>query len=144
MAVEEALLELARGGPTPGIDFTAFLQPDLGETDRHPAKQAERKSGLGVAHPALILAQSDVQSVMQAALDDPIAAFEFEEACRVQLFQGKATDEINDFGGLLTLAADPSAEPGDGLRSGKAHLGRGHFLAIQHSNLVSSPVVLPA
>jgi hypothetical protein len=30
------------------------------------------------------------------------------------------------------------------LGTGKAHLWRGRFLAIQHSNLVSSPVVLPA
>jgi len=70
--VKESLLELAGGHPAAGIDFAAFLQPDLCETDCDPAKQAQCKSSLGVADPAVVFAQSDVQSVMQAALDDPI------------------------------------------------------------------------
>src|SRR5208337_1073066 len=115
----------------------------LCETDHHSAKQAQGKSRLGVTHPTTIFAQSDVQGVMQAALDDPIATLELEKVCRIQLLQGEAADEINDFGGLLTLAPDSSAESGDGLGSGKAHLRRGRFLAIQHSDFVSPPVVLP-
>ena len=92
----------------------------------------------------MVFAQGHIQRVMQAALDDPIATLEFEEACRIELFEGEAADEINDFGGLLTLAPNPASEPRDGLDSRKAHPLRADFLAIQHSNLVSSPVVLPA
>ena len=141
--MEELLLELAGGHSAAGIGFAALLQPDLRETDHPAAKQAQGKSRLGVADPAVIFAQSDVQSAMQAALDDPIATFELEKVCRIQLLESEAADEINDSGGFLTLAPDPSAEPGDGLSSGKAHLLRGRFLAIQHSDFVPPPGCSP-
>jgi len=69
VAVEESLLELAGGHPAAGIVFAAFLQPDLGEADHHPAKQAQRKGGPGMANAAVIFPQRDVQRVMQAALN---------------------------------------------------------------------------
>jgi hypothetical protein len=46
------------------------------------------KAALGVTHPTTIFAQSDVQSVMPAALDHPIAPLELEKVCRIQLLQG--------------------------------------------------------
>ena len=141
--MQEAFLELAGGGPTAGIEFAAFLQPDLCETNHYPAEQAQGKGRLGVADPALIFTQRHVQSVMQAALDDPIASFEFEKAQRIQLLEGEAADEINDFGGLFTLASDPAPQPRYGLNSGKAHLLRGGILAVQAPDFVSPPVVLP-
>ena len=141
--MEEALLELAGGGPAAGIDFTAFLQPDLCETDHDPAEQAQRKGRLGVVDPAVIFTQRHVQSVMQAALDDPVAPLEFEKADGIQLLQGEAADEINDFGGLVTLAPDPTPQPGDGLNSGKAHLLWAGIPESDHPDFVSSPVVLP-
>ena len=135
-------MELAGGGPTAGIEFAAFLQPDLCETNHYPAEQAQGKGRLGVADPALIFTQRHVQSVMQAALDDPIASFEFEKAQRIQLLEGEAADEIDDFGGLFTLAPDPASQPGDALNSGKAHLLRAGILAIQHPDFASAPVAL--
>ena len=135
-------MELAGGGTAARIDFAAFLQPDLCETDRHPAEHAQRKGRLGVVDPAVIFTQRDVQGVMQAALDDPVAPLEFEKAGRIQLFQGEAADEINDFGGLFTLAPDPAPQPGDALNSGKAHLRRAGIPAVQHPDLASAPVAL--
>ena len=142
VAVEETFLELAGGGPAAGINFTAFLQPDLGEADHHPAQQAQRKGRLGVAHPAVILAQGYIQGMVQAALDDPIAPLEFEKARRIQLFERQAADEINDFGGLFTLAPNPAPQLGDALNSGKAHLLWAGLPAIQHPDFVPPPVVL--
>ena len=137
-------MELAGGGPAAGIEFTTFLQPDLCETDHHPAEQAQGKGRLGVADPAVIFTQRHVQGVMQAALDDPVAPLEFEKAQRIQLLEGEAADEINDFGGLFTLASDPAPQPRYGLNSGKARLLRVGILAVQDPDFVSPPVVLPS
>lgn len=109
----------------------------------YPAKQAQGKACLGIAHATVIFAQGYVQSVMQAAFDDPIAPFESEQASGIQLFQGETADEINGFSGFLALAANASPEPGDGLNPGEAHLLGGSFPAIQHPDFVSPPVVLP-
>lgn len=137
-------MELAGGGPTAGIEFAAFLQPDLCETNHYPAEQAQGEGGLGIADPALIFTQRDVQGVMQAALDDPVAPFEFEKAQRIQFLEGEAADEIDNFGGLFTLASDPAPQPRYGLNSGKAHLLGVGILAVQDPDFVSSPVVLPS
>jgi len=141
--VEEAFLELAGGGPAAGIDFTAFLQPDLCETDHYPAEQAQGKGRLRVVDPAVIFAQGHIQGVMQATFDHPVAPLEFEKADGVQLFQGEAADEIIDFGGLFTLAPDPAPQFGDGLNARKTHLLGAGILAIDHPDFVSPPVVLP-
>ena len=101
-------MELAGGGTAARIDFAAFLQSGLCETDRRPADHAQRKGRLGVVDP-----------------------LEFEKAGRIQLFRGEAADEINDFGGFFTLAPDPAPQPGDALKSGKAHLRRAGSLAIR-------------
>ena len=143
MAVEEAFLELAGGGPAARIEFTTFPQPDLCETDHDPPEQAQRKGCPGVVDPAAIFTQRHVQSVMQAALDDPIAPLEFEKADGVQLFKSEAADEISDFGGLFTLAPDPAPQPHDGLNSRKPHLLWAGILAIDHPDFVSPPVFLP-
>ena len=137
-------MEFAGGDAAARLEFTALVNPDLGETDHHSAEQTQRKSRPGVADPTVVFAQGHVQSVMEAALDDPVATLEFEKVCGVQLLEGEAADEINDFGGLLTLAPDPPPQPRDGLDSRKAHPLRGDFQAIQHSDFVSPPVVLPA
>ena len=94
--------------------------------------------------PTAVFAQRDVQSVMQAALNDPIAPFETEKAGRIQLWEGEAADEINDFGRLLAFAPDAPPQPRDGLGAGKARLGGSHFLAIQDADFMSPPVDLPA
>ena len=144
IAMEKAFLELAGGHATAWLAFAPLVYPDLGKTDHHPAKQAQCKSGLGVADATVVLAQDHVERMMQAALDDPVATFEFEKACGVQFFEGEAANEVNDLGGLLAFAPDPSAQPRNGLPPGKAHLLRGDFLTVQHPDFVSSPIVLPA
>ena len=70
------------------LDLTAFIDPDLCKADDHPTKKTEGVGGVAMTNPAVIFAQSDIQSVVQAALDYPIAALEFEEACRIELFGG--------------------------------------------------------
>ena len=139
----EAFLELAGGGAAAGIEFTALLQPDLREADDDPPKQAQGKGGFGIAHPAVIFTEGDVQSVVQSAFNGPIAALESEQASGIQLPQGQTADEISDFSGFLALAPDSPAQPGDGLNSGEAHLLGANLPAVQHSDLASPPIVFP-
>lgn len=137
-------MEFSSSDPAAWVDLTALIDPDLGEADHHATKEAQCVSRIGLTHPAVIFAQSDIQSVMQSALDDPVATLELEETSRIEFFEGEAANEINNFGGFFTVPPNPTSEPGDGLDSRKAHLLRGSLLTIQHANLVSSPVVLPA
>ena len=60
----------------------------------------------------------------------------------ITFFQGETADEINDFGGLFTLASNPAPPSGDALNSGKAHLLGAGIPAIQHSDYASAPVAL--
>lgn len=115
----------------------------MGEAYHYPAKQAQGKGRLGIAHPTVIFTQGYVQRVVQAAFDDPIAAFESEQASGIHFLQGETADEINDFSGLLALAANASPELGAGLNPGEAHLLGGSFPALQDPDFVSPPVVLP-
>lgn len=128
--MKEAFLELAGGNSAARVDFTALVYPDLGETDHDAAKQTQGESSLGIADPTVVFAQSYIQSVMQTALDDPIATLEFEEACGIELLDGETANKVKDLGSLLTLAPDPPPQPRDGLDPGEAHLLRSHFLAI--------------
>lgn len=137
-------MELAGGGTAARFYLTALIDPDLGKADDDATKETQCVGGVSLANSTVIFAQCDIQGMMQAAFDYPIAALEFEEACRIEFFQSETANEINDLGGLLPLTPNPASEPRDGLDSWKAHPLRGDILAIQHSDLVTSPIVLPA
>ena len=143
VAPEKALLELARGCAAARIGFAALLQPSLRKADDHSTKEAQCKGRFAIPNPAVIFAEGDVQSVVQAVFNGPIAAFEFEQTRGPQFFEGQTANEINDFSGFLAPAAHSSSEPGDGLNSGKAHLLRASVAAIQHSDFAPTPVLLP-
>lgn len=141
--VTEALLELVGRGTTAGIDLSALVQPSLGEADDHAPEQAQHQSRIRVAHPTVILGQGYIQCVMQTALDDPVAPLESEEPRRIQLFERKAADQINDLRGFLTLAPHPALEPRDGLSPRKTRLRRRRLLAIEHSDFGPAAIVFP-
>ena len=95
----EALLEFAGGHSALGVECAALGHPHLGKADHHSAKEAQDKGCLGIAHSAVILAQGHIQGVMQCALNDPVTAFELEEARRIHRFQRETADQVNRFGG---------------------------------------------
>lgn len=94
----EALLEFAGGHSALGVELSALGHPHLGKADHHSAEEAQDKGCLGMAHPAVIFAQGHIQGVMQCALNDPVAAFELEEARRIHRFQREAADQVSRFG----------------------------------------------
>ena len=95
----EALLEFAGGHSALGVECAALGHPHLGKADHHSAKEAQDKGCLGIAHSAVILAQGHIQGVMEGALNDPVTAFELEEARRIHRFQRETADQVNRFGG---------------------------------------------
>jgi len=115
----------------------------MGKGHDEPTEQTQSEGGFGITHPTVIFGQSDVQGMVQTAFDSPIAALELEQARRIQFLQGETADQINDFSGFLALTPNSSAEPGNGLDSGKAHLGWASLPTVQHPNLASPAIVLP-
>lgn len=71
-------MELTCGDAGARIELTTLRQPNLREADDEAAKEAQGKGRFGIANPTSIFSQSDVQSMMEAAFDGPIASFEFE------------------------------------------------------------------
>ena len=143
VTAEEALLEFAGCDAAAGVALTACLDPLLGKAHDESTKQTQGEGGFGITHPTMIFGQSEVQGVVQAAFDSPIAALELEQARRIQFLQGETADQINDFSGFLALASNSSPEPGRGLNSGKAHLRWAGLPTVQHPDLASPAIVLP-
>ena len=137
------LLLIAMHTPT-GLDGLYGADGSLGDADAEPAKDPEDEGGLRMAHPTPIFVQGDVEGVVEARFDHPVSPLEFKPSQGVELLQTQACDQIDDFGGALPFASHPGAQPRNQSRSGKAHLFRSNFLAIQKPDLASAPVTFPS
>src|SRR5438445_10987730 len=73
--------------------------------------------------------------MVQTALNDPVAALEFDPAQRVQLLQSQTANQIDCLGGLLALATHSPLESRNEPCPRAAHLLGGHFPALQYPNL---------
>ena len=137
----ETFLKAADRGA--GFNRSRGLQPLQRQTNGDASKHRQDQRGIAVVHPALVLGHRDIQGVMQAALNDPIAAFELQDSPRVQFLQRQAADQVNDFGGFLAVTPHSASEPSDRAGSRKARLGRRGFLAVEHPDFGPAPVPLP-
>jgi len=57
--------------------------------------------------------KAHVQAVVQPAFNDPVLAFELEQAQGLQLLQGLAANKIDDFTRPLAVALDSGLQPGN-------------------------------
>src|ERR1041384_1200119 len=133
------LLLIAAYAPA-GLLVLHLLNRRLSDAHDQTAKQTQNQCRIGVAHSAAILVQRNVQRMVQTALNDPVAALEFEPAQGSEFFQSQAANQINRFGGLLAPTAHSPFESGDQPCAGKAHLLGCHFPAMQNPNLAPPPV----
>src|SRR6266481_5751620 len=78
--------------------------------------------------------------MMQTALNDPVAALEFDPAQRVEFFQTQAANQIDRLGGLLAVAPHAPFESCNESCPGEAHLLGRHFPAFQNPNLSPTPI----
>ena len=72
----EATLECAGGAFGLGVFLSRTIDRSVGQADHHTPYRSQYSRGLGCPNPALILAQSDVQTMVEAAFDDPVSPLE--------------------------------------------------------------------
>jgi len=129
----EAALEGAGVAFGLGVFLSNSIDGSIGQADHHAPNRSQDAGGFGCANSALILAQSDVQTMVESAFHDPVAALERGHSFGLELFQGQATDQINDFPGpllfldLRILALDPGLQSSSQASSRKDHLGGSDF-----------------
>ena len=96
-----------------GIALAGLIHGGIGQTQHDPPDQAQDQRGVGGPDAAEVLWQAHVQAVVQAAFNDPVLAFELEQAPRLQLFQAQTADQIDDFPRPVAVALDAGLQPGD-------------------------------
>ena len=134
------LLLVAANTPA-GLWCLGFGDSRLGHADHQSAKHSQHQGRIGMVHSAAIFIQGDVQRMMQSALDEPIATFEFDPAQRVQLLGGQTADQIHRFGGFMAFAPHATPQSRNEARSGKTDLLRRDLSALQNPNLTPAPIV---
>jgi hypothetical protein len=145
----EAALECAGVAFGLGIFLSRSIDRGIGQADHHAPNRSQHAGGFGRANSALILAQSDVQTMVESAFHNPVAALEREHSFGLELFQRETADQINDFPGpllflgLRVLALDPGLQSSDQASSRKDHLGGSDFQAFQASDLQTAAVAFP-
>src|SRR5689334_15013080 len=97
----EAALESASVGFGLGVFLSGSIDRGIGQADHHAPNRSQDAGGFGRADSALIFAQRDVQTMVESAFHNPVAPLEGEHSFGLELFQGEAADQINDFPGPL-------------------------------------------
>jgi len=127
-----------------GIFVARTIHCGIGQAHDHAPDCSQHARCLWSAHPALILAQRDVQAMVHPAFDDPIAALEREHPAGLQLIEAQAAQQVDHLAAPFAFAPDPGFEPGGQPSSGKAHLTGRDFHALQRADLQAPPVAFPA
>ena len=95
----KSFLETADGAAP--FDRATPIHPVQRQTDGQAPEVRQHHRRIGMAHPAAILVQADVQGVVQPAFNGPVEPLVLQEAARVQFGRAQAGDEINRFGVTL-------------------------------------------
>ena len=72
----EAALESAGVAFGFGVFLSSSINRGIGQADHHAPNRTQQPGGLGRANSALILAQRDVQTMVESAFHDPVVALE--------------------------------------------------------------------
>ena len=110
---EEALPKAFGIGFGFGIFLASFVHGGIGQAEHHPPDHPQDQRRTGRAHPAEVFLHTHVQAVVQPALNDPVLAFELEQAQRLQLLAGLTADEIDDLLRPFAVAFDAGLQLGD-------------------------------
>lgn len=125
-----------------GLVFAPLIQGGVGQAQDDTSDGAEHTRGIGVAHAAEVFLHGDVQAMMEPAFNHPITALEPKHALGLELLQGEAADEVNDFVAPFAFAQNTGPQTRDQTRARKTHLGRIDFNQIQDPDFRAAPVLL--
>ena len=139
----EAILKTACVALCLGILLSRPINRRIGETDHHASNRPQNPRRPESPYSAQILAQSDVQAMVQPTFHHPVASLEREHSLGMEFFQSQTAHQKDSFPRPFTLALDPCLQSGGQPCSGKADLNRRHFQALQKANLQASAVALP-
>ena len=134
------LLLVAPDAPA-GLRCLSLGDRRLGNAHDQATEQFQHQRRIGMAHAAAIFIEGNIQRIMQPAFIDSIAAFEFDPAQRIELFEGQAADEIHGFGRLAAPAPHAPSQSPNQAGAGKTDLFESHFPAFQSPDLTPAPVV---
>ncbi len=129
------------------VFLSGSVHGGIGQADHHAPDGPQHARGFGSANSALILAQSDVQTMVEPAFDGPVATLEQEHSLGLELLQGQTAHQIDDlsapslFLGLRVLTFDASLQSSDQPGSRKEHPCRSYFQAFQASDLQAAAIV---
>jgi len=110
---EEVLAKAFGVGFGFGILLANSIHGGIGQTEHHPPYHPQDQRRAGRPHPAKVFLHTHVQAVVQPALNDPVLAFELEQAQRLQLLAGLTADEIDDLLRPFAVAFDAGLQLGD-------------------------------
>jgi hypothetical protein len=141
---EEALPKAFGIGFGFGIFLASFVHGGIGQAEHHPSDHPQDQRRTGRPHPAEVFLHTHVEAVVQSALNDPVLAFELEQAQSLQLLQGLTADEIDDFTRPLAVALDAGLQPGNQSSPRPSYSAGSHFQALEIADFQPAPIVLPA
>ena len=96
-----------------GIFAAGLIHGGIGQTEHDAPDHAQDPCGRRGPYSAEVLLQAHVQTVVEAAFNDPVLTFELEQAQSLQLFEAQAADEIDDFPRPFAVALDAGLQAGD-------------------------------
>lgn len=102
------------------------------ETDGHVAEHPQNPQAIGVAYPAAVVVERDVQALVRAVLDAPGLAIGLESGRRRQFLRSEVGDEPDDF---VLAPAVLTAHQGDLGGEGEADVLGGGGTALQRAAL---------
>ena len=70
------------------MSLARLIHGGIGQTEHDPPEQAQHPRRIGCPNAAGILVHRHIQAVMQPAFNDPVVAFELQQAQSRQLLQG--------------------------------------------------------
>ena len=95
-----------------GIFLARAIHGRIGQTEHHAPDHPQDPRRTRRPDPTEIFLHTHVQAVVQPALDDPVLAFELQQAQRLQLGLRPAADEVDDFTRPVAAAFDARLQPG--------------------------------